>query len=189
MDYVVTVAENIKTDTFQFGLAMIFSHLLAGHSLFTNNCANSKTILLTLIGFAIYQFVSTAAGIDKLRPSFIRITLDDTFKFATGMFFAKLLTEPKKVVSSEFGLGTLHLLLSFGIYNLILSKYLVSKIVRPEMKLSYIMALNDTFKFIFVLLLSGILNTLSSIGNLNFEYLRLTIGYVFGIVGFDLFFA
>lgn len=192
MDYVVTVAENIKTDTFQYGLAMIFSHLFAGHSLFADNCANSKTILLTLIGFAIYQFASTAAGIDKIGPSFIRVTLDDTLKFATAMFFAKLLSEPSQVISSEFGLGTLHLMLSFGIYNLILSKYLISKIVKsvePEMRLSHIMALNDTFKFIFVLLLTGILNNLNGIGKLNLEYLRLTIGYAFGIVGFDLFFA
>lgn len=181
--------DNIKTDTFQFGLAMLLSHLFAGHSLFADNCANTKSIFLTLMGFAIYQFAIAKVGLDKIRATFVRVTLDDTLKFATALFFAKLVGDPKNLLSKEFGLGTAHLLISFAFYNLILSKYLVSRIVKPGMQLNHIMALNDTFKFTFVLIFSGILNQLTNVGKVNLEFVRLTLGYVTGIVGFDLFLA
>jgi len=187
--------ENIKTDTFQYGLAMLLSQLVAGHSLFTDDCANTKTIILTLMGFAVFQIANGVYkvgnfGTDKIRSSFLRVTIEDTLKFGLALTFGNL-TNPNGLrgYKKEFFVSTLHLLTGLALYNLIISKYLISLMIKPGMKLNHIMAVNNTFKFSFALLFSGMLNQLSDVGKVNFEYIRLTVGYVMGIVGYDLLFA
>ena len=183
------IVDNIKNDTFQFGLAMLISQIAAGHNLFANNCANTKSILLTLLGFMTVQLILGYSKFpDKVRAPFFRVTIDDSIKFGFAILIGKL-ADWKSMTFANTGLEILHITMGFAFYNLIISKYLISLIVKPGMSLNHIMALNDTFKFTFVLLLSGILNNMTGIGKINLEYVRLTLGYVAGIVGYDVFLA
>lgn len=183
------IVDNIKNDTFQFGLAMLLSQIVAGHSLFANNCANTKSILLTLFGFMVIQLILGYSRFpDRVRAPFFRVTIDDSIKFGFALLIGKL-ADWRSMTFVGTGLEIMHIMMSFAFYNLIISKYLISLIVKPGMKLNHIMALNDTFKFTFVLLFSGILNSTAGIGKINFEYLRLTLGYVAGVVGYDVFLA
>ena len=51
------------------------------------------------------------------------------------------------------------------------------------------MAISDFVKFTFVFGSAGLLNKLSDVGELDMEYVRLSLGYVTGLVTYDLLLA
>ncbi len=181
--------ENLKTDIFQFGMALILSHIASGRGLFEDNAHNMKAILVTLIGFAVYQVAVARVWLDKVMPGSARVAIDDTLKFTCALFIGKLLLDPYGIFTLDFTATTFHILVSFLAYNGIIAKYVTSKMIKDNMSLKEIMALNDTFKYLFSLFLAGILNTLSGVRFMTGEYLRLTLGYTTGIVLYDLLFA
>ena len=180
---------NIKSDTVQFGMALILSHLFASKSLFEKDCANSKSILLSLIGFAVYQTIVSKLFVTNSLNATLRVTLDDLLKFSTMLYVSKYLGDYENVYSKEFGLTSLNLLVSFLVYNSFVGKHLTSRLISDKLSLNQVMAVSDLVKFTFVLGTAGVLNYLSDVGKLDMEYFRLTLGYVTGLVTYDLLLA
>lgn len=177
---------NIKTDSMQFGLALIMSYLAAGESLFAENCYNTKTIFITLIGFAVYQsIVSKLYVTTTLKPT-LRVTIDDLIKFSTMLFVTKYLSDRENINTKDFGLTTLNLLVGFLVYNSIIGKHLTTKLISDNLTLPHVLAISDFAKFTSVFAISGLLNKLSNVGDLDMKYVRLSAGYVAGLVTYDL---
>lgn len=176
---------NIKNDTLQFGTALILSHLFAGKNLFSKDCSNSKTILLTLIGFSVYQSIVSKLFVTDNLNSTLKITINDTLKFFTMLYVAKYLGDYENLYTKDFGLTTLNLLTSFLLYNSFVNKNITSRLISDKLKLNQKTAVSDLVKFSFVLGLSGFLNNLSGVGKLDLEYLRLSLGYITGLVVYD----
>jgi hypothetical protein len=180
---------NIKNDTLQFGMALILSHLFAAKSLFEKDCANSKSILLSLIGFAVYQSVISKLLVTTTLNASLRVTLDDLLKFSTMLYVSKYIGDYDNLYSKEFGLTTMNLLLGFLLYNSFVGKHLTSKLISDKLSLNQVMAISDLVKFTFVFGTAGLLNKLSDVGELDMEYVKLSLGYVTGLVTYDLLMA
>jgi hypothetical protein len=176
---------NIKRDTLQFGIALLLSQIFGGEELEKSIIP----ILLTLLGFAVYQAIIAKIYItDNLDPT-IRITLNDLIKFGIMLFISKLLLDRGDLISKEFILSLINILIGFYSYNTLISKNVTVNMLHPDMKFNEIMAVNDLVKYTYVLVFAGFLNQISGIGQFDKEYKNLTIGYVTGIVFYDLFIA
>ncbi len=184
MNYDIIIT-NIKKDTQQFGIALILSQIFAGKDL----TKSIIPILLTLLGFAIYQAVVTKIYITNNLDPMIRITINDLLKFGTMLFISKLLIDREDLITKDFVLGTLNILTAFFTYNTLISKNITVHMIHPNMKFNEIMAVNDLVKYTYTLIFAGLLNQMSGIGQFDKEYKSLTIGYVLGIVFYDLFIA
>lgn len=180
---------NIKADSMQFGLALIMSYLVAGENLFSNDCRNTKVIFITLIGFAVYHTILSKLYVTATLQPTLRVTLDDIIKFATVLYVSKYLGDRENLYTREFGLTTLNLLVGFLIYNSIISNHLTTKLISDNMTLPHVMAISDFAKFTSVFVISGLLNKLSNVGDLDKQYVRLSAGYVAGLVTYDLIFS
>jgi hypothetical protein len=178
---------NIKSDTLQFGMALMLSHIFAGKSLFEKDCANSKTILLSLIGFAVYQSVVSKLFVTASLNPVLRTTIDDILKFSTMLYVSKYIGDYDNLYTKEFGLTTFNLVVSFLLYNSFVGKHLTSRLISDKLKLNQVLAVSDLVKFSFVLGLTGVLNQLSDVGKFDVEYFRLSLGYVTGLVTYDFF--
>jgi len=173
---------NIKSDVIQFGLALTLSHIFAG-----KNFQNIKSIFLTLLGFITFHIlVEKIVNVKNLNPQ-ARITLEDTLKFATMLIVSKFFINKEKIKTANFLLSGVHLLLGFFVYNTLILKNYTYKLIKPDMNLNKILAINDISKFGFVLIFAGILDSLMNKESIDFEYLRLTVGYVTGLVIYDLY--
>ncbi len=181
----IRTINNIKRDTLQFGMALILSQIFGGENL----TESIIPIILTLLGFAVYQSIITKIYItDNLDP-IIRITLNDLIKFSIMLLISKLLLDKGDLISKEFILSLINILVGLYTYNTLVSKNITVTMLHPEMKFNEIMAVNDLVKYTYVLIVAGLLNQISGIGQFDKEYKNLTIGYVVGIVFYDLFIA
>ncbi len=180
-----STVNNIKSDTLQFGIALLMSHLFAGKSLFEKDCQNSKTILLSLLGFAVYQIIISKLFVTDSLNSTLRVVIDDTLKFFTMLYVLKYFGDHDNLYTKEFGLVTFNVLSSFLLYNSIVSKNVTARIVGNKLKFNELSAVSDLIKFSFVFGLTGVLNKLSNVGNLDLEYFRLSLGFITGLVVYD----
>lgn len=173
---------NIKSDVLQFGLALILSHIFIGH-----NFKNIKQIVLTIIGFTAFHLVITKIINTKELNPHARITIDDILKFSTMLLISKYLINKEKINNTNFILSGINLIIAFFVYNsLILTNY-TYKFIKKDMSLNKILAINDACKFGFVLLFSGMLDSLLNKEGIDIDYFKLTAGYVSGLVIYDLY--
>jgi len=173
---------NIKSDVIQFGLALFLSHVFIGH-----NFQNIKLIILTLIGFTTFHLVIAKIVNTKGLNPHARITVDDILKFSTMLIVSKYFINRDKVQNMNFILSGINLLIAFIVYNsLILTNY-TYKFIKKDMSLNKVLAINDAAKFGFVLLFGGLLDNLMNKEGIDFDYIKLTLGYTSGLVLYDLF--
>lgn len=173
---------NIKSDVIQFGLALILSHIFIGQ-----NFNNIKSIILTLIGFTTFHLViAKIYNIKQLNPH-ARITIDDILKFSTMLLVSKYFINRDKIKNKNFLMSGINLIFGFFVYNsLILTNY-TYKFIKSDMELNKILAINDAAKFSFVLLFAGLLDSIMNKEGFDIEYIKLTLGYVSGLVFYDLY--
>ena len=178
---------NIKSDSLQFGLALTLSHIFAGKNFIKDNYFHIKSIFLTIIGFATFHLlISKLFNIKNLNPH-TRITVEDILKFSTMLIVSKFFINRNRLKNKNFILSGINLIISFFIYDSIILKNYTYKLIKPHMNINQILAINDMAKFGFVLLFTEVLDSLSNKENINFEYIRLTVGYITGLVLYDLY--
>ncbi len=179
----INTIDNIKSDTLQFGLALIFSHIFANKEIFNNNL---KAILLSLIGFVVYQLIIRNIINTSEINTHTRIIMDDFIKFTTVLIITKYLLDRQHLCTKDFILSTINLLIGFTIYNVYINKKYAYKLINDNMSLNEIKAISDITKFSSVFVIAGILNKIFNIGVFDSEYIKLSLGYITGLVVYDL---
>ena len=179
---------NIQTDSLKFGLA------IAVGQIFTNNNLNIRVIILSLVGFATYQliFSNKIYNTEKLDIR-KRVPIDDFFKFATMLFVSKFLITGKLNLDNKFIIDNINIVVALILYNAYISKYITAKLIKynnnNNITFRDIMAINDSIKYSFVLISTGLLNDLAGVDKFGTEYIKLAAGYVTGLVTYDYVFS
>jgi hypothetical protein len=178
---------NIKNDTLKFVVALVFSFIIAGKNLFTNDCYNTKIILITLIGLAIYHIVISKIFLPHIKNPTLKLTLNDIIQFSTIIIVAKYIVDHDNLHSTEFYYSLGSLLIGFLLYDLILNNIIVSLLTDAKLQSEHIIATNDVLKFSSIATVFGLLNFLLNGKTIDLEYLRLCVGYISGLTVYNLY--
>lgn len=142
-----------------------------------------KLTILTLIGFAIYNFIIVKIIDTKHIPHYnIKLAVDDILKFGTVYIFTRILSG-QSFFDREWINEVIFILFGFIIYDLFTIHIVDTEIMEKENEITREtkLAINDIIKFSTMFLISGFLMG----REFNKEWLTESFGFIISLVAYD----